>query len=70
MCSGCALEMARHRKVLQLEKEVQHLSTDNDVLTPLLQYRLKATSIKSFRRTLPSFASNVRNDSIFGAARY
>jgi len=73
MCSSCALEMAKHRKVLQLEKEVQHLSIDNDVLTSLLQYRLKATSIKSFRKTLsclPSFANNVRNDSIFGAARY
>jgi hypothetical protein len=37
-CSGCSQELARHRKTIQLEKELQAIAVDNDKLAPLLQY--------------------------------
>eukprot|EP00590_Aulacoseira_subarctica_P005385 CAMPEP_0172418598 /NCGR_PEP_ID=MMETSP1064-20121228/5061_1 /TAXON_ID=202472 /ORGANISM="Aulacoseira subarctica , Strain CCAP 1002/5" /LENGTH=302 /DNA_ID=CAMNT_0013157589 /DNA_START=1150 /DNA_END=2058 /DNA_ORIENTATION=+ len=72
-CSGCSIEAGIHRKVLQIEAEILALSITNDTLIPLLQYRTKPTSIKTFRKLLsclPSFAKTSRNDYIYGAARY
>ncbi len=72
-CSGCNRELIRHRKAIQLEKEIQAIAVDNDKLAPLLQYRTKLMSIKAFRSALsflPTFNSKTRDDYIFGAARY
>jgi len=72
-CSGCSQELARHRKIIQLEKELQAIAVDNDKLAPLLQYRTKLISIKVFRSALaflPTFNSKTRDDYIFRAARY
>jgi hypothetical protein len=72
-CSGCSRELARHRKTIQLEKELQAIAVDNDKLAPLLQYRTKLISIKAFRNALaflPTFNSKTSDDYIFGAARY
>jgi len=72
-CSGCSRELAKHRKKIQLEKELQAITVDNDKLAPLLQYRTKRISIKAFRSALsflPTFNSKTRDDYIFRAARY
>jgi hypothetical protein len=73
MCTGCLLEMAKQRKVNQLEQELLMVMVNNEVLAPILQFRWKIISIKAFRKALsclPSFSTNTRNDCIFGAARY
>jgi hypothetical protein len=73
MCTGCLLEMAKQRKVNQLEQELLMLMVNNEVLAPILQFRWKTISIKAFRKALsclPTFSTNTRNDCILGAARY
>jgi len=73
MCSGCIAEASKQRENKKLEIEMIKSSASNDILSPLLQYRLKQTDIKTFRRMLthlPSFANLSRDDLIFGAAKY
>jgi hypothetical protein len=73
ICSGCAIEMAKHRKFFSLEKELLQLSIANQYLAPLLEYRSKVITIKEFRKILsclPTFERDIRDDSIFEAARY
>jgi hypothetical protein len=73
ICSGCTVEMAKHHKVLSLEKELLQLSTANQYLAPLLEYRSKVITIKEFRKILsclPTFERDLRDNSIFGAARH
>jgi hypothetical protein len=73
MCSGCIAEASKQRKNKKLEIEMIKYSASNGILSPLLQYRLKQTDIKTFWRMLthlPSFADPSRDDLIFGAAKY
>jgi len=72
-CSGCEIELAKHRKVFLLEYDMLALSLNNDTLAPLLEYRSKPISIKQFWNTLSclhTFMNKSRDDYIFGAARY
>jgi len=52
ICSGCTIEMAKHRKVLSLENELLQLSIANQYLAPLLEYRYKVITIKESRKIL------------------
>jgi len=73
MCSGYNNEIATHRRVVQLERELLFLSVENQKLAPILEHRTAPISIKKFRKLLhylPSFASKARDDNMFGAARY
>jgi hypothetical protein len=73
ICSGCTIEMAKHRKVLSLENELLQLSIANQYLAPLLEYRYKVITIKESRKILsclPTFERDLTDNSIFGAARY
>jgi hypothetical protein len=73
ICSGCTIEMAKHHENLSLENELLQLSIANQYLAPLLEYRSKVITIKKFRKILsclPTFERDLRDDSIFGAARY
>jgi hypothetical protein len=73
MCSGCNNEIAKHRRVVQLERELLFLSVENQKLAPILEHRTTPISIKKFPKLLhclPSFASKARDDNMFRAARY
>jgi len=73
ICSGCCNEAARQKQTLSIEKEIVHLSVDNPILVPLLEFRMKPLSIKALRKTmrcLPAFAKPGRNDHKFGVAKY
>jgi len=73
MCSGCTIEIARHRKTLQLEKELLMLTVDNQVLSPLLTYWNTIISEQAFQEALsclPTFNTKSRDDLVYGAARY
>jgi hypothetical protein len=73
MCSGYTIEITRHRKTLQLEKEILLLTVDNQVLSPLLIYQNTIISVQAFQKALscsPTFNTKSQDDFIHGAARY
>ncbi len=73
ICSGCNNEVSKQCKVLQLKNEMLTLSVNNNILAPLLEYRTKIISIKTFRKILlclTSMISKSWDDHIFGATRY
>jgi hypothetical protein len=50
--------MIKHKRTIQLEKELCALSVDNELLATLLEYRTTLISIKALRKVvscLPTF---------------
>jgi hypothetical protein len=74
MCAGCLSESRRHKKTLQLEKELLMDVSPYITLALLLAYRTSPISPRELRNRLqhlPTIGNNKgRDDALYGATRY
>jgi len=73
MCSGCMNENLRHRKVIQIEKDILNDYSSNEALAPIISYLTIPTDLKRICKLLlhlPAYKNNKRDDHIYGATRY
>jgi len=73
MCLGCINENLRHRKVIQIEKDILNDYSFNETLAPIISYFTIPTDLKRIRKLLshlPAYKNNKRDDHIYGATRY
>jgi hypothetical protein len=75
MCSGCANEASRHRRIQQIELEIIGNCSPNETWKEVFQLVISSTptNLKHLRHLMqhiPTFMNTKRDDHIFGATRY
>jgi len=64
MCLGCINENLRHRKVVQIEKDILNDCSSNETLAPIISHLTIPTDLKRIRKLLSE------DNHIYGATRY